>query len=170
MALIRNRKLAHDPWKLLQSSPDGALPTVPEHGRIIVPLAVWKALREQLLARGDSVGVLLRPEDDPAAIASDLEHLEVIAVHFPAFTDGRGYSTARLLRERYGWRGELRATGDIQRDQLLFLERCGFDALELREGEDVETALRAFDDFSEAYQAAVHPRLPLFRRRETAKL
>jgi uncharacterized protein (DUF934 family) len=135
-----------------------------------VPFTAWKALREQLFARADSVGVLLRPEDDPAAIAPDLEHLELVAVLFPSFTDGRGYSTARLLRERYGWRGELRATGDIQRDQLLFLERCGFDALELREGEDVQTALSAFDDFSEAYQAAVHPPLPLFRRRETAKV
>ena len=135
-----------------------------------MPVAVWTAFREQLLARADGVGVLLRPEDDPAAIAPDLPHLDLIAVHFPSFTDGRGYSTARLLRERYGWRGELRATGDIQRDQLLFLERCGFDALELREGEDVEVALSAFDDFSEAYQAAVHPPLPLFRRREAAKI
>jgi uncharacterized protein (DUF934 family) len=170
MALIRNRKLAHDLWKLLPSPPDGALPAIPEQGRIIVPLAVWKALREELLGRADAVGVVLRPDEDPAMIAPDLPRLELVAVQFPSFTDGRGYSTARLLRQRYGWRGELRALGDIQRDQLLFLERCGFDALELREGEDVEAALTAFDDFSEAYQAAVHPPLPLFRRRETAKL
>jgi uncharacterized protein (DUF934 family) len=170
MALIRNRKLTQDQWKLLPSLPEGGLPAIPEHGRVIVPLAVWTALREQLLAREEGVGVLLRPEDDPAAIARDLEHVEVIAVHFPSFTDGRGYSTARLLRERYGWRGELRATGDIQRDQLLLLERCGFDTLELREGEDVGVALAGFEDFSEAYQAAVHPPLPLFRRRESGKV
>jgi uncharacterized protein (DUF934 family) len=170
MALIRNRKLAQDPWKLLLSRPEGGLPAIPEVGAVIVPLAVWEALRSELLARADSVGVLLRPEDDPATIAEDLPHLDLIAVNFPSFTDGRGYSTARLLRERYGWRGELRATGDIQRDQLLFLERCGFDALELREGDDVAAALGAFEDFSEAYQAAVHPPLPLFRRREAAKV
>jgi uncharacterized protein (DUF934 family) len=170
MALIRNRKLAQDLWKLLPSQPEGALPAVPAEGRLIVPLAVWNAVRDELLGRADSIGILLRPEDDPAAIAADLQHVDLIAVHFPSFTDGRGYSIARLLRERYGWRGELRATGDIQRDQLLFLERCGFDALELREGEDIEAALTAFDDFSEAYQAAVHPPLPLFRRREVAKV
>ena len=133
-------------------------------------LPVWKAHREELLARSGPIGVLLRPEDDPAAIAPDLAHIGLVAVHFPTFTDGRGYSTARLLRERYGWRGELRATGDIQRDQLLLLERCGFDTLELREGENAEAALTAFDDFTEAYQAAVHPPLPLFRRREAEKI
>jgi uncharacterized protein (DUF934 family) len=134
-----------------------------------VPFAIWKALREHLLGRTDAIGVLLQPGDDPAALAPDLEHLALVAVRFPSFTDGRGYSIGRLLRERYEWRGELRATGDIQRDQLLLLERCGFDAVELRESEDVEAALAAFDDFSEAYQAAVSPALPLFRRREAAK-
>lgn len=170
MAIIRNRKLAQDGWQTLQSPPEGALPAIPGQGPIIVALPVWQALRDELIARTHSVGVLLRPEDDPAAIAADLEHVHLIAVQFPSFTDGRGYSTARLFRERYGWRGELRATGDIQRDQLLLLERCGFDTLELREGEDVDTALTAFDDFTEAYQAAVHPPLPLFRRREAEKI
>jgi uncharacterized protein (DUF934 family) len=86
-------------------------------------------------------------------------------VNFPKFTDGRGYSTGRLLRERYGYRGELRAIGDIFRDQLLYLSRCGFDAFVLRPGEDPQAALAAFGDFSEAYQAAVDRPLPLFRRR-----
>jgi uncharacterized protein (DUF934 family) len=89
-------------------------------------------------------------------------------VRFTSFTDGRGYSIARLLRERYRWRGELRAIGDIQRDQLYYLHRCGFDAFDLRDGEDVETALAAFNDFSEAYQTAVDRPVPLFRRREAA--
>lgn len=84
---------------------------------------------------------------------------------FPQFTDGRGYSTARLLRERYGWWGELRAIGDVQRDQLFYLSRVGFDAFELNDGIDLQSALSAFADFSEAYQTSVERLLPLFRRR-----
>jgi uncharacterized protein (DUF934 family) len=165
MALIKDRKLAHDPWKLLSGS-EGALPSIPATGHVIVPLAAWQVLRERLLSRHDPVGVLLSATDDPADIAADLAHLQVVAVNFNTFNDGRGYSTARLLRERYGWRGELRAVGDVLRDQLLYLSRCGVDAFELRDGEDVEAALAAFNDFSEAYQASVDRPLPLFRRRE----
>jgi len=108
--------------------------------------------------------------DEPATVAEDLKLFGLVAVAFPHFTDGRGYSIARLLRERYGWRGELRAVGDIQRDQLHYLARCGCDAFLLRDGEDVESALTAFRDFSDAYQAAVDQPLPLFRRRASATL
>jgi uncharacterized protein (DUF934 family) len=86
-------------------------------------------------------------------------------VKFQKVTDGRGYSIAYLLRERYGWRGELRAFGDIWRDQLFFLASCGFNAFALREGEDPRAALSAFGDFSETYQDSVRQPLPLFRRR-----
>lgn len=112
---------------------------------------------------------VLEPGDDPAALAAQYgEHfaaLPLIAVRFPSFTDGRGYSIARLLRERLGFRGELRAVGDIARDQLHYLARCGFDSFELREGEDVATAKAALAAFSDAYQAAVDQPVPLFRRR-----
>jgi uncharacterized protein (DUF934 family) len=86
-------------------------------------------------------------------------------VSFPKFTDGRGFSTARLLRERYRYRGELRAVGDVLRDQLLFLARCGFDAFALRADQDPDAALAAFEDFTEAYQGGTDQPLPLFRRR-----
>ena len=168
MALIKDRKLAADNWQLLDRGADGALPTAPADGDVIVPFSVWQSSRDALLAREGKLGVWLAGDDDPADIAADLEHFEVVAVRFVSFTDGRGYSTARLLRERYGWRGELRAIGDIQRDQVFYLARCGFDALSLREGEDVETALAAFSDLSDAYQTAVDRRVPLFRRRELA--
>ena len=168
MALIKDRKLAADSWRLLEAGADGALPQVPPAGDVIVPLALWPTARDALVSRPGRVGVWLEGEHDPADIAADLDHLHVIAVRFVSFTDGRGYSIARLLRERYGWRGELRAIGDIQRDQVFYLARCGFDSLALREGEDVETALAAFNDFSESYQTAVDRPVPLFRRRETA--
>ena len=107
----------------------------------------------------------LEPTDDPAAVAERLARAARVEVHFPKFGDGRGFTIGRLLRERYGYRGELRAVGHITRDHLSFLESCGFDAFELRPGEDPHAALAALDDFSEAYQASVKRPLPLFRRR-----
>jgi uncharacterized protein (DUF934 family) len=166
--ILRNGKIAADPWRRLEPGADGVLPSAPEHGDIIVPLAAWRERREALLARPGRVGVSLRGEDEPVAVADDLRHFGVVAVHFPKFTDGRGYSLARLLRERYGYRGELRATGDIFRDHLFFLARCGFDAFALREGEDPQEALAGFGVFSDAYQSSVERPLPLFRRRHAA--
>jgi uncharacterized protein (DUF934 family) len=166
MALIKDRKHARDRWQLLEAGAGGAPAQLPGSGDVIVPLAAWQALREALLARESAIGVWLAGNDDPADIAPDLAHLDLVAVQFTSFTDGRGYSTARLLRQRYGWNGELRAIGDVQRDQLYYLARCGFDAFALRDGENVDDALAAFDDFGEAYQAGVDRPLPLFRRRE----
>ena len=110
----------------------------------------------------------LEPTDDPAAVAARLARVARVEVHFPKFGDGRGFSIGRLLRERYGYKGELRAVGHITRDHLFFLESCGFDAFELRAGEDAQAALGAFDDFSESYQASPRRPLPLFRRRRLA--
>ena len=166
MALIKDRKVTRDSWRLLEAGADGALPSIPGTGDVIVPLAVWRLFRDELIARSGRLGISLAGSDEPADIASDLQHLELIAVKFASFTDGRGYSIARLLRERHAWRGELRAIGDIQRDQLYYLSRCGFDAFDLRDGEDVQSAVAAFDDFSEAYQTAADRVVPLFRRRE----
>jgi uncharacterized protein (DUF934 family) len=92
----------------------------------------------------------LEPTADPASV--ELEGVHRIEIHFPKFGDGRGYSIARLLRERRGYRGELRATGHITRDLLFFMEHCGFDAFELREGENPYEALAAFEDFTHSYQ------------------
>jgi uncharacterized protein (DUF934 family) len=107
----------------------------------------------------------LEPGDDPAAVAGRLGAAARVEVNFPKFTDGRGYSIARLLRERHGYKGELRAVGDVLRDQIFYLSRCGFDAFLLREDQDAEEALAALHDFSEAYQASVERPEPLFRRR-----
>ena len=107
----------------------------------------------------------LEPTDDPAAVAHRLPHVARVEVNFPKFGDGRGFSIGRLLRERYGYKGELRAVGHLTRDLLFFLESVGFDAFELRDGEDPHAALAAFDDFSESYQASPARPLPLFCRR-----
>ena len=109
--------------------------------------------------------VVLEPTDDLRALAERLPGLKLIAVNFPKYSDGRGYSIARLLRERYGYKGELRATGVVARDHLQLMAQCGFDSFQLREGEDPQAALAAFGDFSEAYQATAEQPVPLFRRR-----
>lgn len=107
----------------------------------------------------------LQPTDDPAAFADRLARVARVEVNFPKFGDGRGFSIARLLRERYGYPGELRAVGHVVRDHLYYMECCGFDAFELKDGEDANEALSGFGDFSEAYQASVTRPVPLFRRR-----
>ena len=165
MELIKDRKRAVDRWQLLEAGADGTAAVLPDAGDVIVPFGQWPVLRDKVLARDTCIGVWMSGGDEPAAIADDIHRLDAIAVRFASFTDGRGYSTGALLRKRFGFRGELRAIGDIQRDQLYYLARCGFDAFVLRPGEDIDVALEAFDDFGEAYQAAVDRPIPLFRRR-----
>ena len=109
--------------------------------------------------------IRLEPQDDPATVAGRLGDVSLIEINFPKFGDGRGFSIARLLRERYGYKGELRAVGQVGRDHLYYMEQCGFDAFLLREGEDAAEALAAFDDYSERYQSTTAQPLPLFRRR-----
>ena len=163
MALIKNGRLADDPWTALAD--DAALPPT---GPVIVSLGRFRAERDRLLSRGAPLGVRLKSSELAAEIGADASRLDLVAIEFPTFRDGRGYSTARLLRERWGFAGELRAVGDVLRDQLQNLRRCGFDAFALREGRDPEDALPGLRDFSEHYQTAVTEPQPLFRRRAGA--
>lgn len=129
---------------------------------VIVPLERWLAEGEALGEVAAHVGVLLHGGDDPAQLVGRFEQLATIAIRFPKFADGRGYSIARLLRDRYGWRGELRATGQILQDQLFYLKRCGFDVLELMPHKSAEAALQAFREFSVVYQPASDYRAPVY--------
>ncbi len=165
--IIKHRAVIQDSWQLLEQDPIGALPF---SGDVIVPLDLWTRESDTLSFRLGRIGVWLEVDADPAAIAPDLDRFGVIAVRFAQFTDGRGNSLARLLRERYGYRGELRAIGDVLRDQLYYLSRCGFDAFTLRADQDPQQALSAFDDLSEAYQTSVERPQPLFRRRSKGHL
>ena len=122
---------------------------------------------ESFTGQSNSTAVRIEAGEDARELLPHLDRLSLVEVNFPAFGDGRGYSAARILREA-GYSGELRAVGDVLRDQLFPLARCGFDAFQLKEGADIDEALAAFDDFSEAYQASVDRPLPLFRRREAA--
>jgi len=166
--LIKEQRIVADSWRLLSRGPKGELPEVPPSGDVVVPLALWLARREALLAYPGKLGVWLDANEGPEAIAADLQHFALVAVNFPKFGDGRGYSTARLLRERYGFKGELRAIGDVLHDHLFFMEQCGFDAFALREDQDAQEALSVFDTFSDSYQTSVLRPVPLFRRRLSA--
>ena len=160
--LIKDRSVVEDRWTLTREANVAALPV----GPAIVPLAAWKTHRDVLLGRGD-VGVWLAPSDDPAELADDIAAFAVIAIDFPQFTDGRGYSIGRLLRERYGFKSELRAIGDIQLDQLYYLAQCGFNAFSIRPDRNAEDALAGLAAFSDGYQLT-NTRTPWFRRRAAA--
>ena len=161
--IIKNGQIIDETWQLLPK--DASLDDIRNSGDIIVPLALWVEHDRALLARDGGLGVWLDAGEEIEEIADQLQHFQVIALNFPAFTDGRHYSTAYLLRTRYGYRGEVRAIGDVLRDQLFALRRVGFDAFALRADKDPQDALQSFADFAEVYQASAYQPLPLFRRR-----
>ncbi|MCB1914120.1 MAG: DUF934 domain-containing protein [Rhodocyclaceae bacterium] len=160
--LIVHGQIRNDDWQVVP-----AQATELPNGKLIVPLALWREAATRLAGRGP-LGVWLQPDDDPAEIADALPSLAVVAVDFPKFADGRGYSTAALLRTRYGYQGELRAIGEVLRDQFFYLTRCGFDALQPPEGRytdaQLEAALASLADFSEPYQGAIDRPEPVWRR------
>ncbi|MFN0163422.1 MAG: DUF934 domain-containing protein [Burkholderiales bacterium] len=158
--IIIDRALAADTWALLRD--DAA---IPETGDVIVPMTHWLAGSDALGRRNGRTGVWLATSDDPDTLAAHTAFPPLIAVNFPQFTDGRGYSIARLLRQRHHFTGELRAVGDIGRDQLFYLARVGFNAFDLKPGQDLDAALAAFAEFSDAYQSSAAEPRPAYRRR-----
>lgn len=162
--IIKDRAVVADNWSILKLN-EGDLPesiTVPA-GKVIVPLTVWQAQRDALLAR-DDVGVWIDSHERPEVLKDDLARLPVVAVNFPKFADGRGYSIAYNLRARLAYTGELRAIGDVLRDQLFYMQRVGFNAFAVREDRNIHDALKSLTDFSEPYQHSVDIKSPLFRR------
>lgn len=166
--IIKHGAIVDDSWQVLRLAEGESVEQVSlPAGKLIVPLTLWQARREALKPRAAQreLGVWLASHESAESIATDLGAFTVIALDFPKFIDGRAYSNAVLLRRRFGWSGELRAIGDVLRDQMFYQSRVGFDAFAVREDKDIEVALSAFQDFSEKYQASVDEPLPLFRRR-----
>ncbi|PAU66285.1 oxidoreductase [Pseudomonas sp. PIC25] len=161
--IIKNDQVIDETWHLLPK--DVTLEGLSNSDDLIVPLALWRDHAHALKARDGGLGVWLDSDEEVEEIADDLQYFQVVALNFPVFTDGRHFSSARLLRERYGYKGEVRAIGDVLRDQLFFMKRCGFDAYAIRPDRDPYDALQSLHDFSEVYQAATDQPLPLFRRR-----
>jgi uncharacterized protein (DUF934 family) len=159
MALIKGTEVvSNDGWRNIADDQP-----VPATGDVVVGLARLLSGTD-LASHQGKLGVRLDPEDDLGQLVPNLAKVALVAIHFPKFGDGRGYSKARLLRERHGFKGELRAVGEVLGDQLFYMHRCGFDSYELVEGKSVEAALRCLRDFSVTYQAATDDPRPLYRR------
>lgn len=159
MPLIKDRQIVADSWRHV-----GDDEPLPAEGGVIVSLTRWQTEREVLEGRNAPLGIRLNSDARPETIAADLDRFGVVALEFPAFKDGRAFSSARLLRERYRYTGELRAVGEVLRDQLQFMLRCGFDAFEYAGLTAADQAMTAFDEIGVVYQTAAD------RRRTAASL
>ena len=155
MPLIKNKKIVIDDWQHVADDE-----TLPAKGKAIVSLARWQNEKSALADLNISIGICLKSDDSAESVAEDLMHFDLVALEFPNFKDGRPYSTARLLRERYGYTGELRAVGDVLRDQLQFMMRCGFNAFQYSGKTLAEEAVQAFDEITVAYQPELDWRGP----------
>ncbi|GAA5235744.1 DUF934 domain-containing protein [Verticiella sediminum] len=151
--LVRADGVSQDDWQRFEPADAAALPAA--EGRWLVPLATW--LAHEAALRGREVGVLVAPGDDVRDLEGHLEGLALIAVDFPSFVDGRGFSSGRLLRTALGWEGEMRAVGDVLIDTVFYLSRCGFDSFTMKPGHDGEAARGQLHAFSVSYQ----PQYPL---------
>ena len=171
--IIRDGAIVDNDWTLVAVDGD-----IPATGKVIVPLKLWLNAQGSpthvLNARVEPVGVWLDGSEDVSVLAEAISTIPpippipLIAINFPKFTDGRGYSAAALLRTRYGFKGELRVVGDVLRDQLFYLQRVGFNAFAVRVDKDIADALNGLKDFSETYQASTIDPVPLFRRRSAS--
>ena len=159
MQIIKDREIVEDSW--LHLDDDAEL----QSGDITVSLSRWQAEHDRLSHHKGGLGIRLSGDDPLEEIVPDLSHFSLIVLVFPAFTDGRCYSFARLLRDRYHYKGEIRAQGDILHDQLFYMTQCGINSFEMANPTRMTNALAAFDDFSESYQATALKPEPLYRRR-----
>jgi uncharacterized protein (DUF934 family) len=163
--IILDKKIANDDWTLIAD--DAVLSDAKE----VINFSRWAATegtdKAALIAKRDtgSLGIQLNAGDTADLLAADSQGFALINVEFPKFADGRGYSAARLLRERYAFNGQLRAVGDVLFDQLFYMMRCGFNAMAMRADQDLELAVKGFETFSAPYQGDVNDTRPLFRRR-----
>ena len=162
--IIKDKAIVSDDWTLLKlaegESPESAV--IPS-GEQIVPLKVWLAQQSHLSARSD-IGVWIASDERSEELGEAVSTLPLIAIDFPSFADGRGYSIAYQLRARQGFQGELRAIGDVLRDQLFYMQRVGFNAFATRADRSIEDALKGLTDFSDTYQTSWDQKSPLFRR------
>ncbi len=163
MPLLKDGEIVEDSWTSLAEESDAT----PE-GKVIVTLEQWQEGRERLRGHNGRLGLRLKSDQSPAQIADDLEHFDLIALEFPRFGDGRAYSYARLLRERHGYKGELRAVGNVLRDQLVFMVRCGFDSFEVASDQAAEAWRQAMAEFTRWYQPTGNSRAALGALRRSA--
>ena len=158
--LLKDNKIIEDSWHIVDESAEH-LPS----GNVLLSVEQCQKFSEQFSEQDGNIGLWLDGNADIDKIIDFLQQMSLVAVKFPKFVDGRGFSTARLLRERYNFHGELRAIGEFIRDQLYLLQRCGFNAFQFSNDEDLIEASKSLNDFSETYQVGADQKQPLFRRR-----
>ena len=156
---LKDGVVTDNSWQLVAADSE----TLPS-GDILVPVAFWKENQQLLENHSGSVGVWIDSHQEIEEFAATIAKLPVVAINFPKFVDGRGFSLARLLRERYGYIGEIRAIGHFIRDQLFLMQRCGFNAFQFDSDIDLAAASESLTDFSDSYQVAADEPKPLFRR------
>ncbi len=164
MALIKNGRLVDDVWH--ETDDFAEVQALAPLGPVIMDLDTWRQHKLAILDLGSRIGLRLGPGQTPDLVAADLHHFDLIALEFAKFTDGRAYSQARLLRERHGFKGELRAVGDVLRDQLSFMLRCGFDSFSVASDDRAKSILAAVEEFAHWYQPALDggATIPTLRR------
>ena len=160
--LIKNNNAVKNDWQLVADK-DSQPASLPE-GKVIVPLRVWQQHQSELAARGD-FGVWLDSDEPAEEIGDAATSLKLIAINFPVFSDGRGYSYARILRSQFKYTGELRAIGDVLLDQLFYLKQVGFDSFALRDDQKAEQAVEKLKSFQFSYQSTVDRPTPIFQSR-----
>lgn len=163
--LIKDGVLADDPWTLLKEATGPEILKVVSGKNFIVPLQFWKSFQTEIEEYSGGFSIWLDSHENVDDIESELASLPLIALNFPAFADGRSYTNARELREHYKYEGEIRAIGDVLRDQIYYMKRCGFDAFEIRHDQNAEECISALADFKTGYQSSIDETLPLYRRR-----
>lgn len=164
MAILKHGALQPNEWQEL--SDDAPLP---EGGNVVVSLERWQRDEAVLRASNRPIGIRLQNNQSPLALADDLDRMSLVVIEFPKFSDGRAFSQARLLRDRLGFKGEIRAVGSILRDQYLFMIRCGIDAVELPDGKPIDGYLEALGEFSVWYQPAADDRVTAMSLRHGKK-
>jgi len=151
MKLVKHGAVIADDWTLVADDE-----SLPDDGKaVIVSLTRFKAERDQLVGRNAPLGLRLKSNEPPAAVDGDLDRFAIVALEFPSFRDGRAYSHATQLRARFAYKGEIRAVGDVLRDQILNMIRCGIDTFEVDDDFPLEAFAQAPREFSEYYQPAV---------------
>lgn len=156
---LKDGQVVENNWQLVAADTE-----IPPAGNILVPAAYWQANQQRLADHSGDVGVWIDSHEEIEAFSGSIAAAPVIAINFPKFVDGRGFSLARLLRERYGYIGEIRAVGHFIRDQLYMMQRCGFNAFQFDSEIDLAAASQSLTDFSDSYQVAADQPEPLFRR------
>ena len=162
MALLKEGRVVEDPFLRVREDDD-----LPNEGGVIVDLARWLERRDELIAREGGIGVELAPGESPEQIAGDLQHLDVVALDFPAFGDGRAFSSARVLRDRLGFEGEVRAVGDVELEQLHFMSRVGFNSFVIDSEDPEQDWVTAHRDLDLWYQPTEDGRATVREKRRS---